>query len=271
MNSHSLDGFQSMSRYYRSNRPKNPYYHPNEKKKRPWGRIGLLGAIGVVVAFAILMFSSAFSITEIRVEGASQDTAAQIRVAVEEGITSHSRLLTFRTKNIWQRLEEEFALESLHIEKDYFHTLVVQVEERTPHAVWQTATKAWLIDQTGREVGEIGLNDPRRAELTYFFDESGTQPEADVFVSAARLDQALLLQEILKDDFSLEILLIKLASPVDSFAKYVTGEGWELYIDLAEDADTQLEKLETVLLDLGDARTTLRYIDTRFSDRVYYQ
>lgn len=216
------------------------------------------------------MFSTAFAITEIRVEGAANSGGA-IRAAVQEEISNWSRLPTFRTSNVKRRLlEGGFVLESVDVEKDYPHTLVIRVVERTPRAVWQTSTKAWLLDQTGQGIGKISLAEPRRAGFTYFFDESSSAPETRT-ITQDRFALLLGFEERLREEQSLEIVLIKLESPTSAFIKFVTGEGWELYVDVAGDIDAQIEKLTAVLANLGEARRTIRYIDLRFADRVYYQ
>lgn len=256
-----------MSRYYLGRSPRNPYVLP--RRKRLWGRWAFLIVVGLFVGFLLLMFSTAFAITEVRVEGATDVDA--IRTAAQEKISGWSRLPTFQTSRVKRRLTgEEFAFESVEVEKDYPHTLVVRVVERAPRAVWQTATKAWLLDQTGQGIGNISLTEPRRAGLTYFFDESSSTPETQN-ITPDRFILLLEIEERLRKEQSLEIVLIKTASPNGAFIKFLTSEGWELYFDASTDLEAQLEKLTTVLTTAADIRPTLHYIDVRFADRVYYQ
>lgn len=255
-------------RYYLGRSPRNPYALPH--RKRPWGRWFFLCATGFVAGFGILMFSTMFAITEIRIEGATSSEEG-ISAAVQTELSEWSRLLTFRTADVKRRLlEGELALESVEIEKDYPHTLIVRVVERTPRVVWQTAERAWLVDQNGHKVGEWALDKPREPNLTYFFDESGAVPSNTETIELSRFTILLELQEQLKKN-GIEVLFIKLESPASPFVKYVTSEGWELYLDLANDTGAQLDKLNAVLTNLGDQRHTIKYLDVRFADRVYYQ
>lgn len=52
----------------------------------------------------------------------------------------------------------------------------------------------------------------------------------------------------------------------------LTSEGWEIRLDTSSDIDAQLKKLQIALTErLSGKRTSLRYIDVRFGNKVYYQ
>lgn len=52
----------------------------------------------------------------------------------------------------------------------------------------------------------------------------------------------------------------------------ITDEGWTIRFDVSGDLDAQLQKLDVALRQrLRSVRDTLRYIDVRYGDRVFYQ
>jgi hypothetical protein len=50
-----------------------------------------------------------------------------------------------------------------------------------------------------------------------------------------------------------------------------TREGWEIKADLGESISEQFVNLQYILKEVGNARGSLKYIDLRYQDRVYWQ
>ncbi|MBF8280572.1 MAG: POTRA 1 protein [Candidatus Magasanikbacteria bacterium] len=92
----------------------------------------------------------------------------------------------------------------------------------------------------------------------------------DNIITATMTDDILKLIQQLKTG-GLEISFVIV--PVETLpeADFYTNEGWGIYLNLANDPQSAVERLNTLLKTKIKIRKGLLYVDLRFGDRVYYQ
>jgi len=139
-------------------------------------------------------------------------------------------------------------------------------------ALWQLpeVKKCFFIDKNSfifREVSEIS-----GTILPTFYDQ--TEREISLGTTAcasSTIEFTALIQGVMKESGVIfQGFLINNVNNPDLIA--LTSEGWQIYFDLNRSAQAPMKVLETLLRgDLSEKRTSLKYIDLRTANRVYYK
>ena len=99
-------------------------------------------------AYAAARTTSAFAVQEIRVVGAPEGVAAEVRRALRP-VTGES-LVAVATPALDARLASLPDVVSAHYDRKYPHTLVVYVTAERPLLVLRRASESWLVSARGR-------------------------------------------------------------------------------------------------------------------------
>jgi cell division protein FtsQ len=99
-------------------------------------------------AYLIALKTSVFALQRVEVEGAPPALAAQIRAAL--GPLQGSSLVSFGRSDADRRLAALPQIASVRYDRDFPHTLRVEVTVEKPVAVLRKASEAWLVSATGR-------------------------------------------------------------------------------------------------------------------------
>jgi len=123
----------------------------------PSGRSLALGLALVALAgcaYLVALESSIFAVQRIDVRGAPPELAGRIRAALAplEGTS----LVSFSRSAADRRLADFPEIASVGYDRDFPHTLHVQVTVEQPVAVLRRATDAWLVSGTGRVLSVLG-------------------------------------------------------------------------------------------------------------------
>src|SRR5581483_1077602 len=92
--------------------------------------------------------TSVFAVRRIEIEGAPPTLAAQIRTAL--GPLEGTSLVSFGRSDADRRLAGFPQIASVRYDRDFPHTLRVEVTVENPVAVLRKASDAWLVSATGR-------------------------------------------------------------------------------------------------------------------------
>ena len=187
-------------------------------------------------------------------------------------------------ENIQSALPE---IESMAIDKVFPNKVNVVVRERGMIALW-CQTKEYTV-----EVGDSETKEAKSFRQCFALDKNGIlfeekQPEGEVIISGEEKNAALGDQVI---DEELLVNILRFQREVDSFALFQElglrvstlsvvskervhakiSEGWEIYVNPAENIDWQITKVKLVLDQEVPAarRPNLEYIDLRFGDQAY--
>ena len=207
------------------------------------------------------------------------------------------RLPLFRnTAALSAGLEKQFLFSSISISKQYPHTLVVTVRERTARAVWHIGSYTFIIDATGALLRAAMPDDSANRALAHFVSEVELVPvSAPIPPSSALhavstnsptiiipppttfplstdiIDHALTTLDAVNHIPGIHGTQMKIPLNATTWLKFTTDEGWDMYLDLGGDTNAQLLKLAPILTKVGDGRKKLHYIDLRFGDRAYFK
>ncbi len=110
--------------------------------------LGVLLGVGVVATGLWIVYGTGvMGVERIRVTGTRIVTADQVRQAA--GVALETPLARVDLDEVAARVEELAPVRQVVVERDWPHTLVVRVTERTAVAVVPTAGGYWLLDATG--------------------------------------------------------------------------------------------------------------------------
>lgn len=120
-------------------------------------RFGIVAAVVLTAAGAWVLYgSSAFAVTEVLVKGATFVETEQIRQAA--GVPKGTALAAVDTDEVAARVQGVAPVAGATVSRDWPHTLVVEITERTPYLAVPGEAGVGLVDSSGvayRTVDEI--------------------------------------------------------------------------------------------------------------------
>ena len=245
------------------------------------------------VAYAIF-FTPFFQIKHIEIQGNQTISGERLREIVETYLPKkfiffeiHHFLFADR-EGVVKGIHAAFPeIESVAARKKFPDALWVQVQERQGIAVW-CQEKSYTV-----EVSDEG-GEKRTFRQCFALDKHGVifeekEPEREVIVSRNEGRELNLGEEVIHPELLAKILSFQQQLDVFSLFREVglrvssiavvseervnvkISEGWEIYLNPAENIDWQVTKLKLVLeKEIPSAkRPFLEYIDLRFGDQAY--
>ncbi|MBI3963577.1 MAG: hypothetical protein HY341_01115 [Candidatus Kerfeldbacteria bacterium] len=242
--------------------------------------------IGVILlgSFILVGFTPYFRIRDIEIIGVQYANADAIRKSTEKRLDQR-RWLILPNRNplflnhahladdLVNALRESVSVESLRITTRLPDTLVVTIRERIPRLTWVSQDTTFSVDRQGVvseqiEEGSVNPEFPRVFDL-------GNAPTrvGDTVIDPALVDYVFTVRGRLPGIIGgpIDYFSVPKGSTTELHAR--TQEGWEIYLDRSVPLDVQLENLQLLLeRKFTDAqRRQLRYVDVRYTDRVYYK
>ena len=257
---------------------------------RLWFWIIVLSLIIVAFAFYFFMFYSGVQVKNIVIHGNQKVASEDIENLILENI--NNKILSvgswkIDSKSIFlinsEKLDNQIltnfpVIKDVKIDKKYMQTLVVDINERIPDAIFCPSLDRAIENEKGK---------------CYFMDENGIifEPlyvmpqnmiivlqkinDSQVFTGERVVQQNIMnllskVEKNLKDNFQIDLKEALITSPLRLNVN--TGENWQIYFDLDPNSDinSQLAKLNLLLSGelSSDNRKNLRYIDLRPKDRA---
>ena len=227
-------------------------------------RVGI--ALGVVVlliasAFGVLQLRDArtFAVTNVRVSGAS--AVASGTVARLAAIPADATLLNLDTDAVAGRLETDPWVASATVQRDFPHTVVITLRERTP-AVWANISRRvrWLVSSDGYWLRPRSRNDTLVVPVVT--DVEGLVPEVGKAVGSPEVTNVLAVLRGLGPQLR-ELVTYASAPSVEKTA-LVTRTGIQIFVGPA----TDMKKKDAVVRAiLAQQKGKLVYINVRTPDR----
>lgn len=264
----------------KSRRTKIKYKKKKSVWKNPVFRLVFLGIILVISAAYLLLFSPLLAIREIKIT--APDGLSNIIPRVNDLLNNEleKRLVIFsfrksffllKTEDIKKKIKAmEPAVEEALVKKAFSHTLVLELKERTPEAVWCYAQNnvCYLIDKKG-----VIFKQSANVEQGLVMISAETEPSDKTPLEVIEPAKMAQISEILNFfNGTLKIKPQQFITDTQEKLNLKTEEGWEVYFLLGGDIKTSLIKLQLLIeKKLPQAkRKNLQYIDLRFS-KVYYK
>ena len=229
-------------------------------KVGPIGQIGailfLLAAIlyGVIVGGQLgrlgdlLLVFLGFGIENIEIAGEAETS----ELAVLEQLELGGSLLSFDVAGAQERVAKLPWIAHASVRKFFPDTLVVDIEERRPFALWQRDGDVYVIDETGIEI--VPLEESRHASLPFMVGE-----RANLFAAS--------FVEVLKGQPEIAERMLA--------AVLVAGRRWDLHLEdgvVVKLPETDPSAALAQLVKLNDERQLLArdvvVVDLRLPDRI---
>lgn len=244
-------------------------------------RLAILAAVVLTLAIgaAVLYFSDAFRIEEVKVEGVEHLTTAEMEALA--GVPSGTTLLRVDAGAIEQNLLRDAWVKSVTVNRVFPNTLQIVITERTVAAVVEvptqsaTSTQPWAIASDGMwlmaipdQDSELGQSISQQiyedaASVLHITDVPyGTSPETGAFCTDENVNNALDIVAGMTTSLADQVVLVK-ATDAES-TKLTLDNGVEIAFGKAED----IREKERVCLEIMEQNPgSVAYINVRVVDR----
>lgn len=253
------------------------------KRRLFWIKVGIACFVtfllcGGVVAAARARFSN---IQTVSVQGTIVASDADIQNQVEKVLAGNYAFL-FPKKNIALYPKSAIAasvmnafprLEKAHVSLSQWHTLVVDVTERKPYAMWcaggepgiaSTTSNCYFMDVTGF-IFDTSPSFSGDAYIRYWGGTMGNEPIGQTFKTDLSFGATDNLIKALKDfNFSVTDIIAN-----EYGYELRTTEGTTLLVNPSQEVAKTLDNLAIILKQNEKATSTVRSIDLRFGNKVY--
>jgi len=297
-NSAGFRDYKSSNAPTRRRRPINPKVKKAIKAKtRPksperirlfrWLKI-IATLIGLFGLGYFLLFSKSFEIHSVQVNSDS-DFILEEKNAVTSYLQEHlgKNLIAFHTSEHEAILLEEYPnLKSIQINRDFFHTLVVNLESYSDTANIQVdhedGSKQYFVVNELGIISGVGLTNEYLP--TVVMDVTGTDldvmDEESPLALGEKLMEELTLNTLLEVEtdfeakFNMQIMEVHYLKRAREVHLY-TERYFFVWIDLTQEVEQQLNKLKKSMTELNIYEAPLLYIDLRISgqngEKVIYK
>ena len=169
------------------------------------------------------------------------------------------------TDDVVRRLEALPTVVSASVERDFPHTLRVELREERPVAVVRHADGAWMVSARGRVMGSVALGSAARLPRVWLgLDAASPQPGVYLLPNEGGLVVEALAR--VPEDFPVEIAAAR--GSVDELVLVVEDTKAELRLGEAAELRLKLAVAATVLESLGtQERRELSYLDVSLPTR----
>ncbi|HDL74870.1 MAG TPA: FtsQ-type POTRA domain-containing protein [bacterium] len=234
---------------------------------------GLLILIIIISFFYFLFFSNTFQTKEVIITGEREISKHDIYESIQEKL--ENKISFLKTKSIFlintNELEKDILnnfpkIDKVKIKKRFPESLNITIVERTSSASWCKEEICFLLDNKGI----IFEQAQDSSDLIKIIDMRNNREFSlsDKVIEPNLLSQIIEINSKLKKD----IKIAKVYIQPNKELNIKTIDDWEIYLNLNEDIDWQLTKLNLVLEKQipFEKRDELDYIDLRFT-KVYFK
>ncbi|MFA5878532.1 MAG: FtsQ-type POTRA domain-containing protein [Candidatus Staskawiczbacteria bacterium] len=225
----------------------------------------------------VFIFLKTFQVSSVSIVGNIKVQTRDIEALVSERTDRRFLFLASRSiflvnsKGITAEILKQYpAIDSLKIQKKLPSSLIINILERKPLAVFCDSKEAcFFIDDKGIAFEQVESTIGGFAIVRHNSGSSIALGGEAVKGDIARVISKI--QQDLQGKFQINIDEANIVSNERLNVK--TSEGWEVYFDLTADIDLPVEKMNLLLEKEipQESRAELQYIDLRFKDRAYYK
>jgi len=229
------------------------------KYKITW--VVLLVLVFVVGLTYLFVFSSVFQIKNINISRTEKVSTEEIHNIISNNVNN---IFLANLKEISQEITDKFPqIASITIKKKLPNELIADIVERQPIAILcDSNNSCYYIDNKGVLFEEAGDKD-----LPIIKTEGSLY---NLKLGEEALDKDY-LEKLLTINYNVKDIEIAEIYPVsENRLDIKTTENWNIYFNMKEDIDWQIEKLNILLKEKLpiEERTNLEYIDLRF-EKIY--
>jgi cell division septal protein FtsQ len=262
------------------NKPKTPLY----KRGIFWW--SLLIVVIMCGGIYLFLFLPNFQINQIFVSGASKIEENIIEdmgwqcvtknfIKMGDWSVSSKSIFLVNAEEIKNKiLNSDAVIENVIVEKKWPDKIDIKIKERDRVAVFCQDERCFYIDANGIIFDEL----PGKPEDSFIVRQKQNGETSSLSLGSSVIRGGLItsiyqIEKKLKNNFQINLKEALISTPTR--LDVTTGEGWQIFFDINQDADisNQLTKLDLLLKQEinSERRQTLEYIDLRFEARAYYK
>ncbi len=265
---------------------KNPFFQ--NKKKIKFNLPGFLYswrakllAIELVILFVglavFLFFSPIFQISNIEANGFNRipendviNTSWSQTNEKRFLIGDQNNLFLFSTKKLIKNLEKKYCFDHLEIIRKFPNILIVNAQEKSNSFIWSEGDKYFYADLDGYIIEEVNPLEIKTKKYPIINNKTDVKAIIEEKIDLEK-NHITYINEIFTKIKNIEIDKFILDNEINT-VKIKINAGPDIYFNVLEDVDEQLEKLSAVRNEkLKDDFNSKEYIDLRFGDRVYFR
>lgn len=236
-----------------------------KRKKRSFSVFGLGLFLLFCLSLSLYFFlnSAFFNVREIEVSGCQ--TIDQKQIVQLSGLILGTNLMQINADEAIRKIALHPVIKSVRIHRRIPHTILIEVEERTPVALVVGADSYLAVDNEGIYLrkGEDLLNELTLPVISGLTIPENISPGANVTTDG--LTAALALLKQMDESFLKNVAEIKASSPYSLTFNML--QGVEVRFGEPEDVERKLRLLQELLFDNGQVINdqTVEYIDLRYN------
>lgn len=261
----------------------NPYYPA--KKKVVVNKKAILPIIFLLIFgywFYLVFYSPVFKIGNISINNLEYIDRSEVENMAREQMGERRFFIFFQDRYFFlnkgilaEKFKKEFLFKNLNIKKQGLNGIEIYIEEKISSVTWISNDRYYYLDIDGNIKKELA---PAEVNRNYPIIYDGNNKEIDLskgkvnVIESEYLKAIINILEEVNKNTNCKVISFKYFSDSVKELYAKTDKGYEIYFDLKEDINSQLENL--YILDkknIDDKNKPLYYIDLRFGERVYYK
>jgi len=291
------------SKRYKIERSSVRYRNPFHIKKglfnfKVFKVINIILIIGILACLYFFIFSNFYNITNIEVFG-NQIISADDILDITNNYLATNKLFIFKNRNIFifnknefkKKINQAILLDDIKIEKILPNTIRLTLKEKNVALKWISNDQEYLIDRQGIIIKRIyKLTTPEIFQINKPAQSTNSALTADNYLivknsanNDANLGDKVLNPENIDFIFKLKEQTDKLGyfqikdvlvpNNLPQFIIIETNSGWQVFFNLADNLDDQINRLNVLIRDKikKENLNRLEYIDLRLGESVYYK
>ncbi len=263
----------------RKKRIRKPYRIKRKKSifENRFLKPGILILFISITLFYVVYFLNFFQIKQIKISGNQKVVKENLETTVKNLI--EKKILFFSSKSIFlinsDQVKKQILIafpliSSIDFKKELPNSLILEIEERKPIAVFVQDDKSFFIDEQGVIFEEILEIEPKRLKLkNLILKESSSL--GDKVIDATKISQIFDIESALRNSLGIRTNEVVIVS--EQRFNFTTGDGWDIYFNPQNNIDWQIVKLKEVLEQEipNENRGLLEYIELRFDNFAPYK
>lgn len=269
------------ARHYKRERPKVIENPERSSVIRRW--LIATAAFILVSAIIYLVYFAAFlRVNSLYLNGANSDLAPQIQNQFNQFTKSYRHLLPqnnillFSSSAFATELRKDGLVEpNIIIKKQFWHGVKVTLTQRVPVFAMTDGLSRLLLSNDGFVTTILQPNDALPGGLIAITDDSSSDANnlpapATPGLNQQQIKFIVYMQNNLSAIIQIQPTNYEISSRASEYLDVHTAGGFTLMFDMAMDAKTAMERLQTVLQQPAQQdRAKIAYIDLRFDPKVY--
>ena len=227
--------------------------------------------------FYVVCFLNFFQIKQIKISGNQKVVKENLETTVQNLI--EKKILFFPSKSIFlinsDKVKKQILItfpliSSIDFQKELPNSLILEIEERKPIAVFVQDDKSFFIDKQGVIFEEISETESKRLKLkNLILNESSSL--GDQVIDATKISQIFDIESDLRNSLGIRTNEVIIVS--EQRFNFTTVDGWDIYFNPQNNIDWQMVKLKEVLEQEipNENRGLLEYIELRFDNFAPYK